>query len=244
MADCRAQWQDRDTARHLSIFPIAESRMSMIRIPWRVKNFLSNQFPLAYHLMINAGAGGNDPDHWDRRLAETWDAPDRTWVTLNEMVALATSPTDDILDVGSGNGSLLRHLQRLGYHSLHGLDISEYAISRLRSEGLNMHFGRLPGVPLPSSSFDVVIASFVLEHLIRRRFFLRELLRVVKPKGQVIIAVPDNCLGPIDEPEHVIKYTQASLAKLLQRYFVINSIESVRDRNNPIPILFARLQKP
>lgn len=36
-------------------------------IPWRVKNFLSEHFPLLYHLSVNLGARGNSPEHRDAR---------------------------------------------------------------------------------------------------------------------------------------------------------------------------------
>src|SRR5438045_691831 len=48
-------------------------------VPWRVKNLVSEQFPLAYHLIANCGVGGNSKAHWDRRLEDTWDSPLRDW---------------------------------------------------------------------------------------------------------------------------------------------------------------------
>jgi SAM-dependent methyltransferase len=215
----------------------------MISIPWRVKNFLSEKVPLLYHLAVNLGSAGNSQEHWDRRLAETWDDPGRNWPTLNEMIASLTTSEDAILDIGCGNGGMLRYLKGLGWRHLHGLDISAYAIDRLRAEGIEMHFGRLPSVPLQGEAFDVVIASAVLEHVIRRKAFIREVRRILKPLGRAFIIVPDNCLGPIDEPEHCIKYTKHSLRGFLGRYFDIVSLEGVRDTNDATPLLFAVVRK-
>ena len=212
-------------------------------VPWRVKNFVSEQFPLLYHVVANLRTGGNTPSHWDGRLAETWNDKDRCWPTKNELVASLAAKTDRILDVGCGNGSILRHLRGLGYTNLHGLEISQYAIERLRVEGIEMHFGRLPSIPLPDESFDIVIASQVLEHVIRRPRFLREIRRVLRPGGRALIFVPDNCLGPIDEREHVYMYSATSLSKLTRRYFEIEAIQTMQDINHPIPILFAQLAK-
>lgn len=213
-------------------------------VPWRVKNFVSEQFPLLYHLMVNFGTGGNTPAHWDGRLAETWHAKDRCWPTKNELIASLTTKRDRILDIGCGNGSILRYLSALGYTNLHGLEISGYAIERLRAEGIEMHFGKLPSIPLPDASFDIVIASQVLEHVIRRRRFLREIQRVLKPGGRALVFVPDNCLGPISEPEHVYKYSAASLSTLTRRYFRIEAMRTMQDINHPMPILFAHVAKP
>lgn len=212
-------------------------------VPWRVKNFFSEHFPLLYHLAVNVGARGNSPEHWDVRLAETWHAEDRCWPTKNGLIASLTTKRDRILDIGCGNGSILRYLRRLGYIDLHGLEVSRYAIERLRAEGIEMHFGQLPFIPLPDASFDIVIASQVLEHVIRRRRFLREIQRVLSPSGRALIFVPDDCLGPISEPEHVFKYSARSLRTLTRRYFIVRALDSMRDINHPMPILFAHLAK-
>ena len=216
---------------------------TMTLVPWRLKFFLSSNVPLLYHLAVNAGLRANSPEHWDARLAETWDDPVRHWPTKNALIASRTMPTDVILDVGCGDGHMLRTLRSAGYQHLHGLEISDYAVQRLRGEGIHMHKGKLPRIPLPDNTFDVVIASQVLEHVIRRRLFLKEIKRVLKPGGVACIFVPDNCLGPIDEKEHVICYNSGSLRAFLERFFSSVEIESMRDVNHAAPILYARLEK-
>ena len=212
-------------------------------IPWRVRNFLSEHFPLLYHFARNAGTGGNDPGHWDDWLSKTWDDASRVWPTKNELLASLTQPSDVIIDIGCGNGSILRYLHGRGYAHLHGLEISPYAIGRLRAEGIEMHEGVLPSIELGDAMFDVVIASQVLEHVIRRGRFLEEIRRVLKSGGRAFIFVPDDCLGPIDETEHVIKFNAGSLRSLLAKHFTVVRLESIRDANHPIPILFAHVAK-
>ena len=209
-------------------------------IPWRVKRFVSDHFPLAYHLMANAGFGGNDAGHWDAQLARSWE--DRSWPTKTQMIASLTSPDEAILDIGCGTGSILRDLKKLGYTDLHGVEISEYAVDRLRTEGLTMWRSRLPQLPMVEEKFDVVIASQVLEHVIRRGRFMREIVRVLQPAGRVFIFVPNDCLGPIDEREHVIKYNRKSLGDFLSRYLDVISIDVMTDANYPMSILFAQLK--
>lgn len=208
-------------------------------IPWRVRNVISEHFPLLYHLVANAGIGGNSREHWNQRLEATWDAPVRNWPSKNELIASVTMPSDVILDVACGNGSILRYLKSMGYESLHGLEIADYAIQRLSQEGITMHSGVLPDIPLESGFFDVVIASQVLEHIIRRGKFVSEIRRLLKPGGKALIFVPDNCLGPIDEKEHVIKYKSHSLKQFLGRYFSQVEIQSIQDTNHPMRVLYA-----
>jgi ubiquinone/menaquinone biosynthesis C-methylase UbiE len=215
----------------------------MTLVPWRLKYFLSRHVPLLYHLAVNAGLSANSAEHWDARLAETWDDPARHWPTKNTLIASLAKPTDTILDIGCADGHMLRTLKASGYQHLHGLEISEYSVQRLRREGIRMHWGKLPRIPLPDESFDVVIASQVLEHIIRRRLFVKEMRRILKPGGLACIFVPDNCLGPIDEKEHVICYNAESLRHFLRQYFASTEVESMRDVNHESPILFARVGK-
>ena len=205
---------------------------------------MSEHFPLLYHLAANAGRSSNSQEHWDRRLEETWDDPGRNWPAKNTLIESLASPTDAILDVGCGTGGILRHLRARGYRNLHGLEISGYAVERLQAEGITMHVGQLPAIAAGDASFDVVIASQVLEHIIRRNRFAREIRRVLKPGGHILIFVPDDCLGPIAEPEHVIKYNRDTLNAFLARHFAAVAVESIRDPNHEMPVLFARARRP
>ena len=208
-------------------------------LPWRVKSFLSYHFPLAYHLVVNAGIKGNSQEYWDRMLEATWDDPKRSWPTKNALIESLTRPDQSILDIACGNGSILRYLKQRGYSNLHGLEISPFACDRLKASGIRMHSGRLPRIPLPDASFDVVIASQVLEHVIRRRLFLSEITRVLRREGRTFIFVPNNCMGPIDEPEHVIVYNATSLKLFLSHFFQELTVTEIHDANHEAPFLFA-----
>ena len=208
-------------------------------IPWRIKNFFSEHFPLGYHLVANIYTQHRSEEYWDAAFDISWQAGSRDWPTKNRLIEALSSNTDRILDVGCGTGTLLRHLQQHGYTNLEGLEVSRRAVEVLSEHGITMHHARLPSLPLPDQQFDVVIASQVLEHIIQRRKFLSELRRILKPTGASILFVPDNCLGPIDEPSHVIKFTKDSLKKELSVYFKSVFVESLKDDKFEMPILFA-----
>ena len=210
-------------------------------VPWRVRKAVSDRYPLIYHLVANAGLSGNSVEHWNAWLRDTWDA--REWPTKVDRIRALTSPDDAILDVGCGTGSILRRLAGLGYRDLNGVELSDYAVARLRDEGITMWAGRLPDIPVGDARFDIVIASQVLEHIIRRGRFTSEIARVLKPGGRAFIFVPDNCLGPIDEPEHVIRYDSATLRRFLAKTFEVLSVESMRDVNFEMSVLFAQVRK-
>lgn len=211
-------------------------------IPWRVKNFVSEHFPLFYHKIINIGVEVNSDEYWDEIYMKEWDSAKRIWPTKNQLVKEKTRKTDSILDIACGTGSILRYLKENEYENLHGSEISNLCIERLENLGISMFKSFLPEIECPDDSFDVVIASQILEHIIDRGKFLREIKRVIKSEGQCLLFVPDNCLGPIDEPSHVIKFNRKSLTKLIGKYFDDFTITSMKDENFPMPILFAHIQ--
>lgn len=212
-------------------------------IPWRIKNFVSNHFPLFYHKIINIGVEVNSDEYWDEIYRTEWDSAKRIWPTKNQLVKKETRKTDSVLDIACGTGSILRYLKNNGYENLHGTEISGLCVERLENLGISMFKSFLPEINCQDNSFDVVIASQILEHIIKREKFLSEIKRVMKPGGQCFLFVPDNCLGPIDEPSHVIKFNSKSLGKLIGKYFNEFTITSIKDENFEISILFAHIQK-
>jgi len=210
-------------------------------LPWRVRKVISDHAPLLYHLVVNRGTSANDPAYWNAQLSANWDKVE--WPTKSRMLRDRIRVDESVLDVGCGTGSILRELAKGGIRDLQGMDGSDYACRRLRAEGITMWEGRLPMLPTPDGRFDVVIASQVLEHVIFRRRFVREIARVLKPTGRAYIFVPDNCLGPINTPDHVMVYTARRLRRFLEGTFKVISVESFKDENYPSPVLFAHVEK-
>lgn len=212
-------------------------------IPWRIRNFFSDHFPLFYHKIINIGVEVNGDEYWDEIYLKEWDAVGRIWPTKNQLLKDNTSKTDSILDIACGTGSILRYLRNHGYENLHGTEISGLCIDRLENLGISMFKSFLPEIDCADNSFDVVIASQIFEHIIKREKFLSEIKRIMKPGGECFLFVPDNCLGPIDEPSHVIKFNHKSLTKLVGKYFDDYTITSIKDTNFEMRILYAHIHK-
>ncbi|MFZ5512302.1 MAG: class I SAM-dependent methyltransferase [Pseudomonadota bacterium] len=207
-------------------------------VPWRLKRFLAYNVPLAYSIVVNRGLPipRMGEGIW---LRELWDDPNWDWPLKNRLIRNLTSPSDRILDLGTGTGGILRFLKAEGYENLAAMDAAAYPLNRLREIGIEGRQGVLPAIPFDAGTFDFVIASQVLEHIVRRHKFLREIRRVLKPGGRAAIFVPDWCLTPADEPTHVAVYNIATLAKLLRQHFRVQRVESVRDDNHQMNVLFA-----
>ena len=213
-------------------------------LPWRVRRVVSDNFPLVYHLTVNLFRRNSGADYWDQNLSEWWQHDVRRWPTKAKLISERSALNADVLDIACGNGSIMKDLRTLGFTSLAGLEISKFAVQKLREEGFRMFQGELPMMPVPDAEFDVVVASQVLEHIIRRDRFAKEIVRVMRPGAQGFIFVPHDCLGPIDEPEHVIKYNRDSFRKFLEKHFDSVAVDVIKDANFPMEVLFGHVRKP
>ena len=108
----------------------------------------------------------------------------------------------DVLDVGCGVGHwgrvLLPHLPANA--RLFGVDREaawvEQATTRARSAGLGERTSYAQGdaerLPFPDAMFDLVTCQTVLIHVRDPRAVVREMVRVLKPGGAVLVAEPNN----------------------------------------------------
>src|SRR5215216_6608654 len=99
--------------------------------------------------------------------------------------------TSRVLDVGTSTGANLRLLRDLGFHSIEGLDFSQEAIRYCRTKGLGLvRHGDVCGMPLTDESFDLLLATDIIEHVDDDLAALREIARVLRPGGKALITVP------------------------------------------------------
>lgn len=101
-------------------------------------------------------------------------------------------PDDHVLDAGCGEGYLFS--QCPGSARQVGVDISATAlqIASARNTGVDWVRSDVHDMPFPSASFDKICCSEVIEHLLDPVSLLRELYRVCKPTGRVVITVPNE----------------------------------------------------
>jgi SAM-dependent methyltransferase len=110
-------------------------------------------------------------------------------------VMLAHLPKNGItVDAGCGAGRWPIHLRRLGYRTI-GIDISHQAgrLARATDPGLPISVADVRRVPLRDGSVDAVLSLGVVEHDEGGPLpALREIRRILKPGGLVILSVPYN----------------------------------------------------
>ncbi len=133
-----------------------------------------------------------------RALEIMYQNPDVSGQRAEVLRRLELRPDEAVLDVGAGPGLLLRDLALSvgpGGRAA-GLDMSAamLAIAGRRCEGLaqvTLEQGNACELPFADASFDVAVSTQVYEYVPDMALALRELFRVMKPGGRILILDTD-----------------------------------------------------
>lgn len=133
-----------------------------------------------------------------------------------------------VLDIACGEGYGSYFIRKWGALEIEALDISESAIERARAHYIDekIHFvcHRDEKLPYSDSAFDMVISLETMEHIKEAEEFLKELKRVLKPDGILIISCPNDRYfqtvgGSGQNPFHEAGYSFKEFKKLLESNF-------------------------
>lgn len=125
-----------------------------------------------------------EQEHW-------WYTGRRKILTafVEQICRQVTDRRPRILDVGCGTGANLLMLSEYG--EAEGVDISEDALAFCRERGLDkVRLGAGEKLPYEDGTFDLVTALDVVEHMDDDLAGLREMRRVLRPGGRVLLFVP------------------------------------------------------
>ena len=109
---------------------------------------------------------------------------------VDKIREVAPDTRGDYLDVGSGNGELIDRVLRAFPVKARACD---YRGDLLAVEGVTVEVANLNTDPLPypDASFDLVTCTEVIEHLEHYRAALREMARVLRPGGVLVVSTPN-----------------------------------------------------
>jgi 2-polyprenyl-3-methyl-5-hydroxy-6-metoxy-1,4-benzoquinol methylase len=128
-----------------------------------------------------------------------------------------------ILDVGCGDGVISEPLMRIG-HFVAAVDLPTVATSAHKCRVSSIMAGDAETLAFADGSFDLVIASEVLEHLWAPESFINEASRTLKPRGHLIIETPEGMAG-LNYDSHMNYYTVEKLEKMLTPKFAVKKVE-------------------
>jgi len=130
-----------------------------------------------------------------------------------------------MLDVGCSTGVFLEGMERWGWQ-VQGVEmnseVAEYARQRF---DLQIFPGTLEDAHFPTGNFDLVTLWDVLEHVYDPKSTLKEIFRILRPGGWLVMSLPDpDCIeakifgaywSGLDMPRHFHVFNRKVLTRLL-----------------------------
>jgi ubiquinone/menaquinone biosynthesis C-methylase UbiE len=106
------------------------------------------------------------------------------------LLASGAQSARDVLDVGCGAGGVMEVLSREVRLAV-GIDVDLPSLQGHRDQTHLLAASDLARLPFPANSFDLVVSSWVLEHLQEPREALAEVARVLRPGGHFVFLTPN-----------------------------------------------------
>lgn len=177
------------------------------------------QVPIDYYFRMNL---------WQR----LWHG--RKWQIFKSLIRSNGKSPQTILEVGCAAGHICGLLAKLFPHAqVVGVDIFQPAIkaARRRFPKLLFKVADAHRLPFSANSFDLVICSETIEHLVRPDQALHEMSRVVKPTGLCLIEMDSGSLlfrwvwyfwtrwgrGKVWSDSHLHPFTPGKLEQLIAK---------------------------
>ena len=123
-------------------------------------------------------------DHEERH----WWYRGRLRIVRQEVERIGLPQGARILDAGCGSGRVLDELARFG--DVTGVDLSHSAVAAAWERGHSVLQARVEELPFADRTFDLVTCLDVIEHTPDDLRALRELVRVTRPGGYLLVTAP------------------------------------------------------
>lgn len=137
-----------------------------------------------------------------------------------DLIAKLQKNKGELLDIGAGTGDFLMAAKPNGWNVI-GVEPSEKAKSIAAKKGITLLENT---EKLQDNSFDVITMWHVLEHVYDPEIQIKELKRLLKPTGTIIVAVPNfnsydakhygEFWAAYDVPRHLWHFSKTSIDKL------------------------------
>ena len=132
----------------------------------------------------------------------------------------------DVLDIASGEGYGAAYLAVVA-RTVTGVDNDpqtvRHASARYTAMNLSFRVGSCERIPLADQSIDLAVSFETLEHIDAHEQFMREIVRVLRPNGRLLLSSPNKLvysdLDDYQNPFHVRELYFDELRKLLADWF-------------------------
>ncbi len=147
-----------------------------------------------------------------------------------------------ILDAGCGKGRYICNLaEDFPMHHYYAMDISENVLSCIPMQSIEKRVGSLTDIPYANQTFDVVYTCEALEHAVDIESAVREVARVTKTGGMIIVVDKSKAkLGAMEIEEWEQWFDEEELKRTMGT--CCSSVEIIKDlkyEGNWMPGLFS-----
>lgn len=164
-------------------------------------------------------------------VQKNWDQ----WLLAQLLQASQGDRGSKILDLGCGDCCTLEFLSALGFHDLHGIDLTIKPAADNPS-AYQLYQGDLIATSFPDRSYDVAVSISVIEHGVDLDAFFREAYRLLKPGGLLFVTTDywqnkilvDASIQPFGLPWTIFSQTEIEQAIALattRGFFLENNRE-------------------
>ncbi|OQY43091.1 MAG: hypothetical protein B6242_15430 [Anaerolineaceae bacterium 4572_78] len=144
---------------------------------------------------------------WNESMAEKYDPEayhERShfiirWIAQQRVRSilqlLNMKPNDMVLEVGCGTGNVI---EKIPSHFLYGIDLStlllKKAMYRFADNSISLAQGNAEKLPFTGQSFDKIVCTEVIEHVINPKQILHEIARLAMPHAVIVVTIPNEKL--------------------------------------------------
>lgn len=167
----------------------------------------------------------------------------RTQEVLSSITQFSQKPPKNIVDLGCADGRMLDSIHQ-HYPEAYciGIEYSQELVdfSKEMFSGIEVVKGDVQSLELENDNFDVAIATAVIEHVPEPSKMIREVKRILKPGGIVILTCPApfweklaSMLGYLEKDKHYMVMNLKQLSNLVvQAGFTL-----VKDKKFMLPLI-------
>ena len=115
------------------------------------------------------------------------------FASRKKFMELLDGSADSLLDLGCWDGAnTVKYGKKAHARNIFGIEIEKNKARIASKKGIKVKLSNLNNkFPFKNNSVDVVVANHVIEHLTQTELFIKEIYRVLKKNGYVVIATPN-----------------------------------------------------